>query len=659
MRWPFSRRKPVAEAPTRRPHREWAGIEPLRPVGLRPEPEVASAHAFQSRLATRWQQEPILAPLGHELNLSAPAGLVSAVSKPVEGYANAPDLPILPVVGAAAPAPAPVIPPVPVVRPLKSFEEDVRPRPTTSAVPEAHPEPAPAPVTAAAEDDPPPGPVLSRPVPSSEPPPEAAAPAEAPTPFPVRPSRRLGRVGPPLSVDPSPPAVLRQPGPEPAPSWEPPKPPPLAPEVHVPPAPGLAVPEWFAPPVSDAPHPQAEEEVAPGPMWVAPPVPDSPRVPQLPDLPPAPPHPLAPVRPESVEAPPVRPFRRFGVAAPVERREPSTASSAEPDEDSEDPPPAAALDPMPEPAPERVRVVETFTEIPAPPLEPPMPEVLTVEVPVERIVETPAERVLMRESAQDAPSPRLVVAAEPVAPAPARPLASSQVSLSVLPPRTAAVLPGLASHRDAPRLTEPAGDEPPAPEPDRPATDLPVPDAPRLPDLNLPDLAPEMPWLPAPDRPADTPPRPFLPVPDAVSGLFAPSAPSPDGAPQFDASPFEAEPFAPAAFTPPDLGTILGSLAHQPAPDDDYTRPRPAFEAPIDFDVPRLPMPGAVPYLADDPPDAAPVPIDGDPVDELDDEYDDERLNGLASDLYDRIRDRLRRELLVDRERSLMLTDWR
>ncbi len=37
----------------------------------------------------------------------------------------------------------------------------------------------------------------------------------------------------------------------------------------------------------------------------------------------------------------------------------------------------------------------------------------------------------------------------------------------------------------------------------------------------------------------------------------------------------------------------------------------------------------------------------------------DERLDGLAADLYDRIRDRLRRELLVDRERSLMITDWR
>jgi hypothetical protein len=37
----------------------------------------------------------------------------------------------------------------------------------------------------------------------------------------------------------------------------------------------------------------------------------------------------------------------------------------------------------------------------------------------------------------------------------------------------------------------------------------------------------------------------------------------------------------------------------------------------------------------------------------------EERLDGLAADLYDRIRDRLRRELLVDRERSLLLTDWR
>ncbi len=36
-----------------------------------------------------------------------------------------------------------------------------------------------------------------------------------------------------------------------------------------------------------------------------------------------------------------------------------------------------------------------------------------------------------------------------------------------------------------------------------------------------------------------------------------------------------------------------------------------------------------------------------------------ERLDSLAGELYDRIRDRLRRELLVDRERAVMLTDWR
>src|SRR5215207_4836885 len=99
MRWPFRRRKPAAE-PIARPHREWARLAPLAPVGLRPEPEVASTSAFQSRLATRWQQPPILEPLGHEVSLSAPPGLTSSIVAPVQGYSNAPDLPLLPVAGA-------------------------------------------------------------------------------------------------------------------------------------------------------------------------------------------------------------------------------------------------------------------------------------------------------------------------------------------------------------------------------------------------------------------------------------------------------------------------------------------------------------------------------------------------------------------------------
>jgi hypothetical protein len=51
------------------------------------------------------------------------------------------------------------------------------------------------------------------------------------------------------------------------------------------------------------------------------------------------------------------------------------------------------------------------------------------------------------------------------------------------------------------------------------------------------------------------------------------------------------------------------------------------------------------------------VAIESDPDD--DPESGGEHLDGLAGELYDRIRDRLRRELLVDRERAVMLTDWR
>jgi hypothetical protein len=70
--------------------------------------------------------------------------------------------------------------------------------------------------------------------------------------------------------------------------------------------------------------------------------------------------------------------------------------------------------------------------------------------------------------------------------------------------------------------------------------------------------------------------------------------------------------------------------------------------------------------------DTAHVDDDGDPIENdvmngMDDEadaankeHDDAKhLDQLAGKLYGRMRDQLRRELLVDRERSLTLTDWR
>ena len=717
MRWPFRRRREGTEqAPaTSRPSREWAGVAPLRPVGLRPEPEVASAARFQSTLATRWQQPPILAPLGHELNLTAPAGLTSGVVAPVQGYANAPDLPLprLAVAGGDSQLPQ------------ASFHYP-RPRGAVIPVPESSPSPSAAvPAEQVPSGEPPPAPEPAAPESASAPPQVRLAEPHAPSVESAPRVRRLGRIGPPLHVDAVPPAVLRAPEPgEPAPGLAvlPPVPgltapsplagpavpspfPDLAPPFAGPagaplPSPsaagmpphrpyaaespsqvaGLAempqVPDATGPPLrltgaadvppeiaaSPAPKPQlgvpdwftagpqdADQEGPVGARWVAPP------------LPAAPAEPAPPVDPargaarEVVEPAtdrPFRPFRRFGAAPPPEVQDSSPS----------EPPPA-------EEAPARtpsVRAPDTESPFdPAPtwsalPGPAPSAELPFVEVP-----------------AMEPPSPpRPVVRAEPLPVALVRPLASALPSLSFLPAERTSVLPGLVPDQARPAPPEQSGDEPaeaipglagpqagflPAPPQVGAMLPLELAGFPAMPPLpGFPASSGEMtapgvpPWLEAagvaPNPGAPPPPQlplPPLPIPNRTFGALVPTTDA--GSPVFPESPFQER--AARRRRVAHIGTPVAAPA-TPAPPEATAESEPAV-------TPHLP--GAFASMRANATVPAPAATGPDDEPDLDDEEPagGDRLDAMAGELYDRIRDRLRRELLVDRERALMLTDWR
>jgi hypothetical protein len=168
------------------------------------------------------------------------------------------------------------------------------------------------------------------------------------------------------------------------------------------------------------------------------------------------------------------------------------------------------------------------------------------------------------------------------------------------------------------------------------------------------------------DEPDDTTPS----LPGQLSGpsrrrvgRVGPPLPSLDGGPETPAEPSYA---APDAFRP-------GRPPFRPTPGaSDFEAPEASEPEPGGSDLIRS-MPGLGPAMSglgapglgaraeeSDDGDLDDAELDGD-----DDEggagggLSSDRIDGLAGQLYERIRDRLRRELLVDRERSLMLTDWR
>jgi hypothetical protein len=103
--WPFDRRAgepadPVpqpadvaapAGATVRRPNAEWRSVAPIRTV-TQDDPRVLPDVGFRSSLPTTWTVPASLGPLGHDVSLAAPAGLLPSLLAPVEGYADAPEL---------------------------------------------------------------------------------------------------------------------------------------------------------------------------------------------------------------------------------------------------------------------------------------------------------------------------------------------------------------------------------------------------------------------------------------------------------------------------------------------------------------------------------------------------------------------------------------
>ena len=142
MRWPFRRHvlptdapaiaEEVPQAPAREARPEaWRELAPLRT--LEPVELTADGRRFSEGLGVRHPAELALKPLGHDLTLEAPQGLVSGLAHVVEAPDRGLELPLVP-------PPRHEAPPAPVARPR-------RPVQTAQAAP---PPPVPAPHAARA-----------------------------------------------------------------------------------------------------------------------------------------------------------------------------------------------------------------------------------------------------------------------------------------------------------------------------------------------------------------------------------------------------------------------------------------------------------------------------------------------------------------------------
>src|SRR6476469_1271769 len=140
MRWPFRRHvlptdapaiaEEVPQAPARGARPEaWRELAPLRT--LEPVELTADGRRFSEGLGVRHPAELALKPLGHDLTLEAPQGLVSGLAHVVEAPDRGLELPLVP-------PPRHEAPPAPVARPR-------RPVQTAQAAPPA-PVPAPPPL---------------------------------------------------------------------------------------------------------------------------------------------------------------------------------------------------------------------------------------------------------------------------------------------------------------------------------------------------------------------------------------------------------------------------------------------------------------------------------------------------------------------------------
>lgn len=669
MRWPFRRREPEPEtgpAPVR-PYGEWAGLAPMSPPAARSE--ASDPIGFQAGLASRWHPPPMLQPLAHELNLSAPAGLVSGIVAPVRGYPDAPELSWAGAPERSAPPRLPLVPPSPAPKPKteepqpQSFIRDMPTAPT--AAPERGP-------GRPRQEAPPEAPAAPEPFtapPAAEPP----VPRMPEEPAPV--ARRLGRLGAPLHIDAEPPAVLRTNVPaqeEPEPALTPPA---------LPALPETARPRVDAEPPVDAVRPKPK----PTPTPQLPPA----ATPTLRKTPPAQSEEPRPDRPALADAIPE--------ASVFKPAEPAPEASAEP----------LAKQPAPIQEDEPIRRAH--------PVEPVLPRRPLIAEQI-RIASVPPRPPALLPGLRDGVTHRADPDAEPREPDHAVPLRRAPqpglAGLPQLPPELAGFLPdlpaparpGTAAPTEVPSGLSFPPDFPPLPglpEPGRLHLPPVLPEAvtDRLPqgiEALLSGAHPEPPRIPtgadpvdyqrAPLRqPEETPDDEPVPYDDALPGT--PDEPRRSQLPPMIETVSRRVPghSAPpprrrmgrigAPMPPPTPAVGLrpqGAQSNRNPGDPGGGGPEEPGEPPSD--LPDLPMRfGSVPGLGalpeSDPEPAHAVPESDEQVGDDDGEDTDadtsatamtaDRIDGLAGQLYDRIRDRLRQELLVDRERALMLTDLR
>lgn len=140
MRWPFRRHvlptdapaiaEEVPQAPAREARPEaWRELAPLRT--LEPVELTADGRRFSEGLGVRHPAELALKPLGHDLTLEAPQGLVSGLAHVVEAPDRGLELPLVP-------PPRHEAPPAPVARPRRPVQ--------TTQAPAPPPVPAPRPL---------------------------------------------------------------------------------------------------------------------------------------------------------------------------------------------------------------------------------------------------------------------------------------------------------------------------------------------------------------------------------------------------------------------------------------------------------------------------------------------------------------------------------
>src|SRR5437899_1630949 len=75
-----------------RPRADWRSVPPLKTVAAGVETRVAKDKEFRTNLGSAWSVKPALSQLGHDVSLSAPAGLLPSLLSPVEGYPDPPEL---------------------------------------------------------------------------------------------------------------------------------------------------------------------------------------------------------------------------------------------------------------------------------------------------------------------------------------------------------------------------------------------------------------------------------------------------------------------------------------------------------------------------------------------------------------------------------------